>query len=66
MNYWENDREAYIKNIIRSGLGIGDIDDYDVNWLNQNRTQLDYEYFLANITNFRAQLGASALVNFFY
>ncbi|CAB4432886.1 unnamed protein product [Rhizophagus irregularis] len=57
LNYWENDREAYIKNIIRSGLGIGDIDDYDVNWLNQNRTQLDYEYFLANITNFRAQLG---------
>jgi alkaline phosphatase len=66
LNYWDNDREDYIRNLIRNGLGVEDIDDYDVKWLKENRTQLEYEYFFANITNFRAQLGASALVNLFY
>ncbi|GBB94341.1 hypothetical protein RclHR1_23380003 [Rhizophagus clarus] len=54
---WDNDREAYVKKIIRDGLGIEDLDDYDVNWLGENRTQLEYEYYLVNITNFKAQLG---------
>ncbi|GET03725.1 alkaline phosphatase-like protein [Rhizophagus clarus] len=36
---------------------IEDLDDYDVNWLGENRTQLEYEYYLVNITNFKAQLG---------
>jgi len=57
LKYWAKDREAYVRNIIRDGLGIEDVDVHDVNWLTQNRTQLDYEYFLANITNYRAQLG---------
>uniref|UniRef100_A0A1D1YJG2 Alkaline phosphatase n=1 Tax=Anthurium amnicola TaxID=1678845 RepID=A0A1D1YJG2_9ARAE len=57
LRYWNSDRETYIKELIRNGLGIEDVDNYDVNWLNEKRTQLEYEYFLANITNFRAYLG---------
>jgi hypothetical protein len=46
--------------LIRNGLGVEDAD-YDYKWLKENRTQLEYEYFLANITSFKAQLGVTIL-----
>jgi alkaline phosphatase len=57
LNYWSKDRKEYIKGIIRDGLGIEDFEDYDINWLSETRTQLEYEIFLANMTSFRARLG---------
>ncbi|RIA94991.1 alkaline phosphatase [Glomus cerebriforme] len=57
VSYQNKDRKEYIKGIIRDGLGIEDFEDYDISWLNENRTQMEYEIFLANMTSFRAQLG---------
>ncbi|RGB34744.1 alkaline phosphatase [Rhizophagus diaphanus] len=57
LNYWKEDRIEYIKNTIRNGLGIEDFEDYAINWLNEPRAQVEYEMFLANMTNFKAQLG---------
>src|SRR5438067_6318716 len=57
VDYWHKDRDDYIKGIIRNGLGIEDFEDYSISWLNETHTQLEYEIFLANMTNFKAQLG---------
>ncbi|CAB4422863.1 unnamed protein product [Rhizophagus irregularis] len=56
-NYWNKDRIEYIKNTIRNGLGIEDFEDYAISWLNESHAQVEYEMFLANMTNFKAQLG---------
>ena len=68
LNYWNKDRKEYIKGIIRDGLGFEDFEEYDINWLNEARTQPEYEFFLANMTSFRAHIGVNYLkcMNFFY
>jgi alkaline phosphatase len=58
VQYWNVDRENFIKNsIINYGLGIDNVKDYEINWLNEERAQLEYEYYLANMTSIRAQIG---------
>lgn len=58
VQYWNVDRENFIKNsIINYGLGIDNVKDYEINWLKEERAQLEYEYYLANMTSIRAQIG---------
>ncbi|CAI2170883.1 6205_t:CDS:10 [Funneliformis geosporum] len=58
VQYWNEDREEFIKNsIINYGLGIDDVLDYEINYLQKNHSQVEYEFYLANMTSIRAQLG---------
>ena len=66
LNYWNKDRKEYIKDIIRNGLWFEDFEEDDINWLNEARTQWEYEIFLANMISFRARLGVISFINFFF
>ncbi|CAI2200955.1 6998_t:CDS:2, partial [Funneliformis geosporum] len=49
--YWDNDREKYVRNnIIINGLGIDNATENEISWLYGNHTQLEYEYYLSNLT----------------
>lgn len=62
-NYWEDDRISYIKQtILTNGLGIDNFTDEDVNYLNQSLPTIDYTYYLANLTSWRAKLGVIIII----
>ncbi|CAG8529204.1 15899_t:CDS:2, partial [Acaulospora colombiana] len=57
-NYWKDDRLKFInETVLRGSLGIDDFTDEEVAFLNKNQTNQAYEYYLANLTSWRAQLG---------
>ncbi|CAG8608427.1 6047_t:CDS:10 [Cetraspora pellucida] len=57
-DYWKDDRTDYVKDtILRNSLGISDFTDDEVNFLVENQTRIDYEYYMANLTSWRARLG---------
>ncbi|CAG8706906.1 17223_t:CDS:2, partial [Acaulospora morrowiae] len=57
-NYWKDDRLKFINDtILRGSLGIDDFTNEEVTFLNENQTQQSYEYYLANLTSWRAQIG---------
>ncbi|CAJ0912697.1 7761_t:CDS:10 [Entrophospora sp. SA101] len=51
------DRKDYIKKLLENNLGIIDYTQEDIEYLNQNQLQLDYELYLSNMTSHRAELG---------
>ncbi|CAG8788225.1 19492_t:CDS:1, partial [Racocetra fulgida] len=47
----------YVKDtILRNCLGIDDFTDDEVKFLVANQTKIDYEYYMANLTSWRARL----------
>ncbi|CAJ0633901.1 15787_t:CDS:10 [Entrophospora sp. SA101] len=55
--YSKADRKDYIKKLLENSLGIIDYTQEDIEYLNQNQLQLDYELYLSNMTSHRAELG---------